>query len=120
MIYRRKKYMVDASIAVAFNEHFNSTLLTTQLKYGARLVGRWMAPNKEGNVEIFAIWQYDSLEAYEEIENNVRSDNEHVERVQKWFEKMGGRENLKKAFYFIDEDFIESTVPVENTILSAK
>jgi hypothetical protein len=120
MIYRRKKYYVDASIVDEFNTHFNNTLLPTQLKYGARLVGRWMTQNNDGTVEIFAIWQYDSNEDYEKIENNVRSDNEHVQRVQNWFEKMGGRENLKKVFHKIGEDFIESTVPYENTILSLR
>jgi hypothetical protein len=113
-------YNVDASIVNDFNNHFNNTLLPTQLKYGARLVGRWMTKENDGDIEIFAIWQYDSLEDYERIEHNVKSDREHVQRVQNWFEKMGGRDNLKKVFYRIDEDFIETTVPYEKTILSTK
>jgi hypothetical protein len=39
MIYRRKLYNVAPSILDSFNKHFNKTLLPTQLKYGARLVG---------------------------------------------------------------------------------
>lgn len=118
MIYRRKSYKVDESIVKDFNLHFNQTLLPTQLKYGSRLVGRWKAQPAEGAVEIFAIWQYDSREAYENIENNVRNDKEHVQRVQNWFEKMGGRDNLGRIFFKVDEDFLEATVPESSTILS--
>ncbi|WP_096272067.1 NIPSNAP family protein [Paucisalibacillus globulus] len=120
MIYRRKRYQVDTSIVEEFNNHFNNTLLPTQLKYGSRLVGRWMTENNDDRVEIFAIWQYDSYGDYERIESNVRNDMEHVQRVQSWFKKMGGREKLKEVFHRIDEDFLESTVPNENTILSLK
>jgi hypothetical protein len=118
MIYRRKRYQVDAGIVEEFNSHFNNTLLPTQLKYGSRLVGRWMTENNDGRVEIFAIWQYDSYGDYEKIESNVRNDTEHVQRVQNWFKKMGGREKLKEVFHSIDEDFVESTVPDESTILT--
>ncbi|KAA0549980.1 hypothetical protein FZW96_01115 [Bacillus sp. BGMRC 2118] len=110
MVYRRKKYIVDDSIVEDFNLHFNRTLLPTQLKYGSRLVGRWMTKVNDGKVEIFAIWEYDSYTAYEEIEMKVRSDVAHVERVQKWYEKMGGREGLKNYFFSINENFLESTV----------
>ncbi len=42
MIYRRKMYRVSPRIIDDFNLHFNKTLLPTQLKYGSKLVGRWM------------------------------------------------------------------------------
>ncbi|KAB8138087.1 hypothetical protein F9U64_06475 [Gracilibacillus oryzae] len=116
MIYRRKTYQIDRSVLASFNEHFNKTLLPTQLKYGARLVGRWMTKEKDGIVEIFAIWQYDSYEDYEEIEKNVKSDKEHVDLVKSWYKKMGGKEKLKEVFLEIEQDFIESTVPPEKTI----
>lgn len=38
-------------------------------------------------IEIFVIWQYDSFE----IEKNMRSDQEHIDRVKNWYEKVGGR-----------------------------
>ncbi|MBM6619553.1 NIPSNAP family protein [Bacillus suaedaesalsae] len=110
MIYRRKKYIVDESIVEEFNLHFNKTLLPTQLKYGSMLIGRWMTKVNDGKVEIFAIWEYNSYTDYEEIERKVRSDEAHVERVRKWYEKMGGRDYLKNYFLKIDEDFLESTV----------
>ena len=84
--------------------------MPTQQHYGARLVGRWMSKQKNDSFEIFAIWEYDSYEAYEKIENKVRNDEKHVKRVQSWYEKMGGKENLKRVFFKIDQDFLESTV----------
>jgi hypothetical protein len=116
MIYRRKMYEVCPSILKEFNEHFNKTLLPTQLHYGARLVGRWMSKENNGSIEIFAIWEYNSYEDYEEIENKVRSDEEHVKRVQNWYKKMGGKENLKKEFFKVDQDFLESTVTSNQTV----
>ncbi|MFS1513724.1 NIPSNAP family protein [Chengkuizengella sp. SCS-71B] len=112
MIYRRKTYKIEASLRSEFNLHFNKTLLPTQLKYGARLVGRWMTKGKnKDEIEIFAIWEYDSYEDYINIENKVRSDKEHVNRIQDWFEKIGGREKLKKYLKDeIKEDFLETTL----------
>ena len=110
MIYRRKMYRVSPRIIDDFNLHFNRTLLPTQLKYGSRLVGRWMKEETDGTVEVFAIWEYDSFEEYERIEALVRGDEAHVKRVQDWYGKWGGRENLKEHFYRIDQDFIDSTV----------
>ena len=109
MIYRRKMYRVSPRIIDDFNLHFNKTLLPTQLKYGSKLVGRWMTQHAD-EVEVFAIWEYDSYEDYERIEANVRGDEAHVKRVQDWFGKWGGRDNLKDDFYRIDQDFIDSTV----------
>ncbi|BCB04046.1 NIPSNAP family protein [Bacillus sp. KH172YL63] len=120
MIYRRKMYQISPTILEDFNLHFNKTLLLTQLKYGSRLVGRWMTEERDGKVEVFAIWEYDSYEAYEEIEGNVRSDEAHMKRVHAWFEKMGGRENLKSVFNSIDQDFIQSTVTSQDPSLAAR
>ncbi|MDP5276769.1 NIPSNAP family protein [Chengkuizengella axinellae] len=111
MIYRRKTYKVDPGIISEFNQHFNKTLLPTQIKYGAKLVGRWMTEISNDEVEIFAIWEYKTYEDYLKIENQVRSDKEHVKRVQSWFDRMGGRETfIKYLKEEIKEDFIESTV----------
>ncbi|SFM38057.1 NIPSNAP protein [Gracilibacillus orientalis] len=96
MIYRRKMYNVDPSILDDFNEHFNKTLLPTQLKYGSRLVGRWMTKKDNGIMEIFAIWEYDNYENYEIIENKVKSDEEHVKRVQNWHKKNGWKRKTQR------------------------
>ncbi|AIQ36379.1 NIPSNAP family protein [Paenibacillus sp. FSL R5-0345] len=118
MIYRRKTYKIDPQILLDFNEHFNQTLLPAQLKYGSRLVGRWSTEEIDGVLEVFAIWEYDSYEDYEKIESQVKSDEEHVKRVQAWFDKIG-REKIKIFMKDkINEEFIETTVPREKTILT--
>jgi hypothetical protein len=118
VIYRRKTYKIDPQILLDFNEHFNQTLLPAQLKYGSRLVGRWSIEEIDGVVEVFAIWEYDSYEDYEKIESQVKSDEEHVKRVQAWFDKIG-REKIKTFMKDkIKEEFIETTVPREKTILT--
>ncbi|WP_237049401.1 hypothetical protein [Lentibacillus amyloliquefaciens] len=58
MFYRRKFYIVKSEFVETFNTHFNKTNLPTQLKYGSRLVGRWMKANNDDTVEIFAIWLF--------------------------------------------------------------
>lgn len=64
MFYRRKFYVVNNEFVDIFNRHFIETNLPNQLKNGARLVGRWMVPHSEKTTEIFAIWEYDSIEKY--------------------------------------------------------
>ncbi|MEO4051937.1 NIPSNAP family protein [Solibacillus sp. CAU 1738] len=98
MFYRRKFYVVKPEFINIFNDHFNQTNLPNQLKYGAKLVGRWMAKRDDGLVEIFAIWEYESYEKYEEIEKNVINDKAHVQRIHDWYEKHGGKENVYKKY----------------------
>jgi hypothetical protein len=98
MFYRRKFYIVKNEFVEIFNTHFNETNLPNQIKHGARLIGRWMIPIDEKTTEIFAIWEYDSYEKYIEIETNVRGDREHVNRVNKWYDKNGGRDYVIKEY----------------------
>lgn len=113
MFYRRKFYTVKSDFVEVFNTHFNHTNLPSQLKYGSRLIGRWMKENKNHTVEIFAIWEYDSYEDYVEIENNVRSDEAHVKRVRDWYEKYGGREFVYKEYILeVRNEQLESTLEV--------
>ena len=92
LFYRRKFYIVKNEFVEVFNAHFNENNLPNQLKHGAQLIGRWMIPKDEKTTEIFAIWKYDSYEDYVKIENSVRSDEAHVQRVQDWYDKHGGRD----------------------------
>lgn len=55
-----------------FHAFFRTHLLPVQLKYGARLVGRWQT--EDGRV--VAVWEYDDRAAYERIEAAVRADPE--------------------------------------------
>ncbi|MCM3757141.1 NIPSNAP family protein [Sporosarcina aquimarina] len=111
MFYRRKFYIVKNEFVENFNTHFNKTNLPTQLKYGSRLLGRWMNKNDNDTVEIFAIWEYDSYEDYLEIEDKVRSDMSHVERVKDWYEKDGGKEKVLKEYILqVKNEAIETTI----------
>ncbi len=113
MFYRRKHYIVKKEFVENFNSHFNKTNLPNQLKYGSRLIGRWMKDNNDGTVEIFAIWEYDSYEDYLEIESKIRNDKDHVERVKDWYEQNGGKSALKKYILEMKNEAIESTVANE-------
>ena len=110
MFYRRKFYIVKSDFVDIFNAHFNNTNLPNQLKYGARLVGRWMKPNDNDTTEIFAIWEYDSYESYEAIESKVRSDEIHNKRIEEWYEKNGGRQRVGEYFLEVRNERLESTV----------
>jgi len=78
-----------------FNDHFNNTNLPNQLKHGSRLIGRWMKDNKNGTSEVFAIWEYDSYEQYNEIESKIRSDERHIKEYMNGMKTMAG----KNMFY---------------------
>lgn len=117
MIYRRKTYIIESSFIEEFNALFNEILLPAQLKYGARLIGRWMVNKDEESTEVFALWEYDSFQQYEDIEANIKNDEEHVKRVQRRFDELG-RDRIKKVLKEdIKQQFIESTVAREKTIL---
>ncbi|MFF2755223.1 NIPSNAP family protein [Psychrobacillus sp. NPDC058041] len=115
MFYRRKFYTVKSNFVEKLNEHFNQTNLPNQLRYGARLVGRWMKDNKDNTVEIFAIWEYDSYEDYIEIENNVKGDSAHVKRVNDWYEKNGGKEHVHNKYILeVRNEALVSTLNKDN------
>ncbi|GGE70761.1 NIPSNAP family protein [Priestia taiwanensis] len=111
MFHRRKYYIIKKEFVEIFNNHFNETNLPNQLKHGARLVGRWMRDNEDDTVEIFAIWEYDSYEEYVRIEKNVRSDEAHLQRIQEWYEKHGGRAHVIREYIVaMQNEAIVSTV----------
>ena len=99
MFYRRKFYIVKNEFVEPFNRLFTEINMPNQLKHGSRLVGRWMLPHNETTTEIFAIWEYDSYEDYIRIEKNVRSDTEHVKRIQNWYDEHGGKEFVQKQYF---------------------
>ncbi|WP_339159488.1 NIPSNAP family protein [Paenibacillus sp. FSL W8-0186] len=120
MIYRRKTYIVDSSFVEEFNALFNDILLPSQLKYGARLIGRWHLEVDVNTSEIFALWEYDSFKQYEEIETKIKADEEHVQRVQNRFDQIG-RERFKEVLkQEIKQEFITSTVDRDKTILKPR
>ena len=99
MFYRRKFYIVKKEFVQNFNKFFKEVNLPNQLRNGSRLVGRWMLDAKEDNVEIFAIWEYDSYEDYVRIESTIRNDQEHVSRVKNWYDEHGGKEYVQQTYF---------------------
>lgn len=111
MFYRRKHYLVKSEFVDTFNTHFNHTNLPNQLKYGSRLIGRWMKDLENGTTEIFAIWEYDSYDDYLEIESAIRSDEAHAKRIRDWYEKHGGRKHVLTEYILeVKNEAIESTL----------
>ena len=115
MFYRRKFYTVKNDFVEKFNELFNKTNLPNQLKHGTRLIGRWMKDNKDGTFEVFAICEYDSYEDYIAIEEKIRSDRDHVQRIKDWYEKNGGRDYIYNEYILeVRNEELVSTVILEN------
>ncbi|MDY0404862.1 NIPSNAP family protein [Virgibacillus sp. 179-BFC.A HS] len=113
MFYRRQYYIVKKEFVENFNQHFNKTNLPNQIKYGSRLIGRWMRANENDTVEIFAIWEYDSYEDYLEIESKIRNDSAHVECVKNWYEKNGGKKHVFTEYILeVKNEALESTLEV--------
>ena len=112
MFYRRKFYVVTEEFVEDFNRLFNEINLPNQLKHGTGFVGRWMMPLGDGRVEVFAIWEYKSRSEYESIEARIRSDEQHVARIQAWYESHGGRESVfRNDILEVRNEEIFSTVP---------
>ncbi|MDH5162427.1 NIPSNAP family protein [Heyndrickxia oleronia] len=111
MFYRRKFYIVKKEFVDIFNKHFNETNLPNQLKHGSRLIGRWMKPNEDDTVEIFAIWEYDSYDDYQRIEEKIKSDSSHLQRIANWYEQNGGRELVYRNYIVeVRNEVLASTV----------
>jgi hypothetical protein len=72
VFYRMRIYQSVSENLPVFHEFFLTHLLPVQLRHGARLVGRW--ETQDGRV--VAIWEYDSLAAYEQIQAAVSADPE--------------------------------------------
>ena len=113
MFYRRKFYIVTNDFVEEFNRHFNETNLPNQLSHGSRLVGRWMRANDEHTTEIFAIWEYDSYEAYVEIEDKIVADTAHVNKIKAWYEANGGREYVLSNYILQvkNEKLVDTVAP---------
>ena len=70
VLYRMRVYLAVPASLPAFHQFFREYLLPVQLRYGARLVGRW--ETEDGRV--IAVWEYDDRGSYERIEAAVRAD----------------------------------------------
>ena len=85
-----------------FHKFFKDRLLPVQLRYGARLVGRWQTED----YRVVAVWEYDDRESYERIENQVRTDPDSV-RTQ------AHRGTLPQLFTDTNEVFMRAAPQVD-------
>ncbi|WLD94221.1 NUDIX domain-containing protein [Alkalihalobacillus sp. AL-G] len=99
MIYRKKTYTIKPEGLETFNEFFHTYLIPNQWKNGSSLVGRWVNEDKN---EITAIWEYKSLQEYEQIEERVRQDYLHKQAQEH-------KGKLKDIILSSKQEFIEST-----------
>ncbi|WP_200908475.1 NIPSNAP family protein, partial [Rossellomorea vietnamensis] len=65
-------YNINPEKLEDFNEFFHKFIYPYYLSCGARLLGRWVNASK---TEILAIWEYNSMEEYREIEREIMSSN---------------------------------------------
>jgi len=103
MLFRRKTYKLHPGKRTEFDRFFHTYLYPNQIKHGARLVGRWV---NEAEDEVFAIWQYDSMEHYEKIEQEIRSSELHQQA-------QGIRTSLGALYSESKQDFWTSTAEPE-------
>ncbi|MGP4041946.1 NUDIX domain-containing protein [Gracilibacillus sp. D59] len=101
MVFRRRTYQIKPEMLSIFNSFFQEYLYPNQKRFGAKLVGRWVNETKD---EITAIWEYQSMEHYHQIEDNIRKTELHQKSKQK-------RKELGNLYVESRQDFLESTVP---------
>jgi NIPSNAP len=99
MIYRMRTYQAVPESIDRFNAFFEEHLLPTQLRHGARLVGRWATEDSR----IVAIWEYGSRAEYERIQKAV--DLDPATAQAKAF-----RATLPPLFTSLSETFMTSTL----------
>ncbi|WP_221568106.1 NUDIX domain-containing protein [Alkalihalobacillus sp. TS-13] len=99
MIYRKKTYYINPEQVDTFNDFFHTYLLPNQWKNGAKLIGRWVSGDKR---YITAIWEYESLEAYEKIEERVRADELHKQAEAE-------KHRIAKIILSSKQEFMEAT-----------
>ncbi len=109
MIFRCRTYRVVPEKLGAFNTFFLTRLLPVQGRYGAVLIGRWASDDRR---VIFALWAYESADAYHAIQEQVSRDPDSV-AAQAY-----RREKLNPLFTETEEWLMTSTVPLELTALS--
>ena len=99
MIYQRRTYQLEPEQYEQFTQFFHTYILPIHLGHGARIVGRFTTLNRD---EVTSIWEYDSYEEYERIEEKVK----HSELYKKSRRR---REELQDLFVEERVDFVEAT-----------
>lgn len=103
MIYRMRTYAIVRENLGRFNEFFEEHLLPTQVRHGARLVGRWSTDDDR----VVAIWEYDSRDEYDRIQRAVTLDPATASA-------QSVRASLPQLFTSMTETFMVSTLAAAN------
>src|SRR6478672_12625236 len=103
-----RTYRVVAGKLDAFTALFEQHLLPIQLRHGARLIGRWVTPDDE---RVVALWAYDSEEELGRIGALVRTDPASTAARAR-------REELEPLLMSTDEVLLRSTIPLAATELA--
>ena len=98
VLYRMRVYRAVPASLPAFHQFFRECLLPVQVRYGARLVGRWETEDSR----VIAVWEYDDRESYERIEAAVRTDPDS------WRAQEHRRTGLPELFTSMEETFMTS------------
>ncbi|KSU62673.1 hypothetical protein AS034_11220 [[Bacillus] enclensis] len=74
MVYRVRTYCIKPDVLETFNSFFHEFLLPNQLRFGAKLIGRWI---NEDKTQITAIWEYKDKLQYINIEKKIKKTKLH-------------------------------------------
>lgn len=99
MVYRIRTYQIDPDKLERFSEFFHNYLLPNQLRFGSKLVGRWVNSDK---TSIMAIWEYKDPAQYKSIEEKIKRTNLH-KRAQIRKDELG------PLFFSTHQEFWEMT-----------
>jgi hypothetical protein len=99
MVYRFKTYSVEPARLEDFNEFFHRYLLPNQLRFGSKLIGRWVNSEK---TSIMAIWEYEDVDQYNKIEEKIKRTNLHKQAQVR-------KEDLGSLYLTSNQEFWQMT-----------
>ncbi|WP_421384841.1 hypothetical protein ACOJQI_08745 [Bacillus salacetis] len=99
MIYRVKMYEIIPEKFELFNEFFHEYLYPNQVQHGSKLVGRWVDLSK---TKITAIWEYETIEQYGQIEMEIRMTELHIRAKKR-------KKKIEPLFFTSTQEFWEMT-----------
>ncbi|RWZ51300.1 NUDIX domain-containing protein [Halobacillus fulvus] len=99
MIYQRLTYRIDPNQYESFTRFFHEYILPNRLGHGARLVDRYATLARD---EIMTIWEYDSLEAHDEIDKKLKQSDLFLKAEKR-------KKELPPLYIDQKEDFMETT-----------
>ena len=96
MIFKRNTYRIKPERLTDMNKFFHTQVYPIHIKYGAKLIGRWVNDRKD---EILVIWEYSSMDHYEKIDGLLKSSEPYNMAIK----------DLNGFYIEEDKDFLSST-----------